>query len=419
MRNTEFRTDMEGDFFSNTDFLKDIDFIEELDYLEEFNRSVEDELRNLDQKLTDYEAVKRNQEEILKRRRKKKQYALISGGTAVLAITLIIATVRESFGAQTTSLAFYEGESDKLLEKIPTTYEIIKKQMMLKEIAEHTASIQKEEYDKKTEPVVKPNKESLEIPVIESPEVTENDRPPEDESKEIAKVDEPKETSKVNQEKEVPTVNPEKETPAVNQPKEDAPDKNSKQSEEEFFKNTAFIGNSRTVGLQLMCGLNSPTFLAAKSLTVSSAMEKRVIGSGRHKKTVLESLKENSFDRIYIAFGINELGWPNEDAFYDRYKNLIVEIQKLQPNAVLYIQSIIPVTSERSKRDKVFNNNRIDNYNKLIKRLCDEYNCNYLNVADKMSGEDGALPKEASSDGIHLTKKYCKLWLQYIRELSE
>lgn len=46
--------------------------------------------------------------------------------------------------------------------------------------------------------------------------------------------------------------------------------------------------------------------------------------------------------------GVNELGWYNDQRYYDNYADLIDLIREVQPEAQIYLQTLIPVTSKKS-----------------------------------------------------------------------
>ena len=48
-------------------------------------------------------------------------------------------------------------------------------------------------------------------------------------------------------------------------------------------------------------------------------------------------------------------------------------------------------------------------------QLAVEKNCPYVNVAEAVTGEDGCLKPELTSDGVHLNKVGCAVWLDYLR----
>ena len=49
-----------------------------------------------------------------------------------------------------------------------------------------------------------------------------------------------------------------------------------------------------------------------------------------------------------------------------------------------------------------------------IVELAEEKNCPYLDVAEAVTGEDGCLLPELTSDGVHLNTKGCAVWREYL-----
>ena len=181
-----------------------------------------------------------------------------------------------------------------------------------------------------------------------------------------------------------------------------------------YFDDALFIGNSLTEGLRLYAGLNA-TYYSSTGLTAGGALEKPVAETENGCMTIPEALKQEHFGKIYIMLGINELGWPNTNAFVEDYTELVKDIKQTQPNAVIYLQAILPVTEEKSNSDEVFTMDRINQFNGMIKQIAKDQNVCYLNVGECMSDSHGYLQSEASTDGIHLSKEYCLKWVDYLK----
>ena len=181
-----------------------------------------------------------------------------------------------------------------------------------------------------------------------------------------------------------------------------------------YFRDAAFIGDSRTEGLMLYTGLDA-TFYTAKGLMVNTFFTKPVIRQGEEKLTIPQAMEKQTFGKVYIMLGVNELGWAYSSVFKKTYGDLIDKVRELQPGAVIYIQSILPVTREKSQADAIYNNTKIKEYNDLLLELAREKQVCYLNVQESVGLDNGALPKEASTDGIHLDKPYCLKWLDYLK----
>ena len=92
------------------------------------------------------------------------------------------------------------------------------------------------------------------------------------------------------------------------------------------------------------------------------------------------------------------------------------ELKQAQPSATIYVQSILPVTRAKSQSSDVYTNEKIDDYNARIREMAQREGVQYLDVAQAVRGADGALPEEATTDGVHLNKAYCQKWTDYLRQ---
>ena len=184
---------------------------------------------------------------------------------------------------------------------------------------------------------------------------------------------------------------------------------------EDYFADAVFIGDSRTRGLQTLSGPASAAYYTATGLMVDTLFTKEIIDSEDGGKiAVMDALRQTVFGKVYIMLGINELGWVYSSLFIDAYRDVLAAIREIEPAALIYIQSIIPVTAEKTKNDPIYNNENIREYNELLQQLAEEEKVYFLDVAGHLAGPDGCLPADVSTDGIHLKKKYCDLWRDYL-----
>lgn len=188
-------------------------------------------------------------------------------------------------------------------------------------------------------------------------------------------------------------------------------------TKDSFFDDAVFIGDSRTDGFGVYSGVKNATFYAEKGLMVNTILTEKVAKVDGQKMTVFEALEKKSFGKIYIMFGVNELGWPYESVFIKKYTKLVETIKELQPQADIYVQSIIHINNKKIKSPQPYHDNKlIDQRNKLIKEMAEELDVTYLDLNSVLTDEKGSLYYEASSDGIHLNKEYCQVWKNYLLE---
>ena len=133
------------------------------------------------------------------------------------------------------------------------------------------------------------------------------------------------------------------------------------------------------------------------------------------KMTVMDALATKSFGKIYIMLGMNELGWVYAEQFQEEYGKIIDRVREINPQAEIYIQSILPVSQKKDDEGTYVNNQRIHTYNELLIQLAEEKEVAYVNVAEAVTDETGKLPEDATADGVHLQPASCKIWLEYLK----
>ena len=185
--------------------------------------------------------------------------------------------------------------------------------------------------------------------------------------------------------------------------------------EDAYFADTVFLGDSRTEGFHLYSGLKEGEYLYAVGATVESVFTKATQETAAGKVPMLDALAELECGKVYIMLGANELGWPRSEAFHDQYGMVIDRIREDHPDAEVVIQSILPVSAVQESKGSYVNNSRIQTYNAILEELALEKECPYLNVSEAVTGEDGCLRPELTTDGIHLNTAGCKEWLNYLK----
>lgn len=186
--------------------------------------------------------------------------------------------------------------------------------------------------------------------------------------------------------------------------------------ENDYFNDAVFIGDSRTEGFFMYTDLANAKAYAHKGLTVETVFTDPVININGSKLSIIEALRQTSFQKVYIMLGVNEIGWAYNSVFIEKYTKLVDEVQSINPNATIYLQSILPVSNEVSSTHDYIKNEKINEYNGFIAQIAKEKNVHYLNVAETVATPNGALPDDAAVDGIHLKKEYCQKWLEYLKK---
>lgn len=182
----------------------------------------------------------------------------------------------------------------------------------------------------------------------------------------------------------------------------------------EYYSNSAFVGNSFIDGMILYSFFDNVDYFSKVGLTVNGALTEP---TSTGTVPVIDELNNGkSYNKIFMLFGENELGWDSKDTFLAQYGTLIDKARQYQPSSKIYLLNITPVTKAVSdKNENNINNDSIREMNELIKQLAQDKGAVYVDIYSAVVGEDGTLPDGAASDGVHFGEEYYKKCLLYIQ----
>lgn len=183
-----------------------------------------------------------------------------------------------------------------------------------------------------------------------------------------------------------------------------------------YFSDAAFVGDSRSEGFYLY-GVKRGKNLSSSGLSVFTFPTKKSFTVNGTHCTALEALSAKEYTKVYLGFGVNELGYINANAFYEAYCETIDAVRSCQPYAVVYAQTMAPVNENQvtaTGGKKHLNNERVQLYNDLIRKAAQEKCIPLLDIYSALV-VDGSLPAAASRDGIHINREYSQKQLDYLR----
>ena len=185
-----------------------------------------------------------------------------------------------------------------------------------------------------------------------------------------------------------------------------------------YFDDAAFVGDSRTDGFLIYSGIGRGKNLTSNGLSIFKLSEKKALTIDGKKYTLLEALALEQYGKVYLSLGVNELGYYDDEGFYRSYRQAIQAIRALQPNAVIYIQGLIPLNESviaQTTGRTYLTNEHLRVYNDLMRKAAQEEQVVFLDLYNEFVDENGELPAQASKDGVHLGKAWCQQWLAYLR----
>lgn len=199
----------------------------------------------------------------------------------------------------------------------------------------------------------------------------------------------------------------------------------------QYLQDAVLVGDSWMQGLILYCSLSKITSYTYKGLTVDGVFNRSVIEWTEDENTpeaekipeelwsdgkipVLEALKRTDFSKLYIMLGINETGWKDPADFPAVYGKMIDAVRESNPQCLIYVLSVFPVSQSASDSHPYAKNDKIAMYNQYLQEMAAEKQVFFVDLAPAVVNEDGVLPEDSGFDGIHLNKDYCMEVLNHI-----
>lgn len=184
---------------------------------------------------------------------------------------------------------------------------------------------------------------------------------------------------------------------------------------DDWFDNTAIIGHSLMEGFEGFSGINADvhyftaTGLSAAGTTGYSKFKLPNGGQGTLKK----GLEQQQFDKVYIMLGTNEIT-TSKDRYKSNMTAILDVVRETQGDDIpIYILNATPTTKKKSDSTP-FNLKNITKLNEAIAELCEEQECYLVDLYSCFADEDGYLPSNISTDGVHLVASQYKVMANYI-----
>lgn len=184
------------------------------------------------------------------------------------------------------------------------------------------------------------------------------------------------------------------------------------------FNNCLFIGDSRTVGLRDNADLEGATVFASVGLNVFRVNEDAIEIDGLGEVRLTDLLSYNSYDKIYIMLGINEIGY-NLDYVIREYGKAVDTVKEAQSDAKIFLMANLHIVKTRSDTDEVYSNDNLNYLNEGMKSYADGGRVKFIDVNPLFDDEFGCLKQEYAFDDFHLYAEQYPTWAQWIADNSK
>lgn len=195
-----------------------------------------------------------------------------------------------------------------------------------------------------------------------------------------------------------------------------------------WFDDAAFVGDSVSVTLANYNSsygtLGKAKFFCSVSLSQTNALSYQAgnerlpeypAGSGQHPR-IEDGIAASGAKKVYLMLGMNCIA-SGVDRVSQDLVTLVSKIQEKSPGIAVLIESVTPMTADSPRADGSLNNFTIQEFNEKMKAICQEKQWYYVNVAEAVTGNAGALKAEYSGDkamGIHFNYDGAAAWANYL-----
>lgn len=220
-------------------------------------------------------------------------------------------------------------------------------------------------------------------------------------------------------------------------PTEDETDKENTSSAEktkvsaDYFDDAVFVGDSITVSFSMYVEaqraegidcLGDAYVLASASLGYINSFlpiddDNCVLPMYQGVQQPLEdSIAQIGAKKVYIMLGMNDIVQASLETTMRNAEEAINNIKAKSPDAEIYIESVTPMI-ESAQYDGL-NNEKIREFNGIMKDFADENGYPYLDIYSVVADENGNLKEEYCSDpddmGMHFLFNADALWEKYL-----
>lgn len=175
---------------------------------------------------------------------------------------------------------------------------------------------------------------------------------------------------------------------------------------DDYFEDALFFGNSLLEGLGVYSLVYDDNIARAKFDTATSMT---IFGAADY----IRDAANGGYGKIYIGLGLNEIGYDHE-AIREENEKAIDTIRAGNPDAIIYLFSLTPISQYRSGNDDLYNNTNAAAISQVLREVAEEKDCYFMDMVPVLAGSDGYLPSDVTTDGVHFVKEYYTNWYEYL-----
>ncbi len=194
----------------------------------------------------------------------------------------------------------------------------------------------------------------------------------------------------------------------------------SEAADPSYLDDAVFIGDSISVSLSLYKALPAKNVIATQNVSLYGVINgNKVFATAKGKVSLQTAMNGKNPKKIYVLLGANGMSGFSNNKQISYYETLLDQLEAWYPDAVIYVQSMTPVTSYKNKTDKKINNKKIRDFNQKLLALVETRpgKVYYLNVSEALETKYGNLKSiYDGGDGLHFSPAAARAVVAYALE---
>ena len=197
--------------------------------------------------------------------------------------------------------------------------------------------------------------------------------------------------------------------------------KETKDGKEKYSNQFTFIGDSTALYYVMNKTISGKQLWHREKILLNNVFNTNIMINHQDSgKKLLDAYNESKPSHVLLMFGTDSAGSMEINDFISNYQRLITEMKRINPNGVIIVQSILPVSSYYDENSRNLNNNKINKLNYYLAKMCEELNISFLNTAEALKNSQGQLKDEfyrdsATESGIYLNEEANEVAMKYFR----
>ncbi len=183
-----------------------------------------------------------------------------------------------------------------------------------------------------------------------------------------------------------------------------------------WFDDSCIIGHSLMEGFEGFSKVDSNIhYFTSTGLSAAGALSyKKFKLPGGGTGTLETGLGQKEFSKVYIMLGVNEIS-TSSSSYKENMGDIVDKVRDIQGEDIpIYLINITPTTRNKSNAGP-FNKKNVTRLNEALLELAADRECYYLDLYSCFADEEGYLPSEKSTDGVHITAKQYPVMADYIK----